>query len=108
MRLEVLGPLPVTRRRRAHARRSEAAAGTFHLLVNANELLPADELIERVWEDEPPDCGPRHDAQRHLAPPKDARVQYAFWDAMLRYIKRGPDSLDPILSGLDAAWPDGR
>jgi len=29
-----------------------------------------------------------------------------FWDAMIRYMKEGPDSLDSILAELDAAWPD--
>ena len=29
-----------------------------------------------------------------------------FWKAMMRYAAEGPDSLDAILSGLDAAWPD--
>ena len=30
-----------------------------------------------------------------------------FWDAMMRYVREGPESLDAILAGLDAAWPDG-
>ena len=29
-----------------------------------------------------------------------------FWDAMIRYMEEGPDSLDTILAELDAAWPD--
>jgi serine/threonine protein kinase/ABC-type glycerol-3-phosphate transport system substrate-binding protein len=29
-----------------------------------------------------------------------------FWDAMIRYIRQGPASLDGILAELDAAWPD--
>jgi DNA-binding SARP family transcriptional activator/class 3 adenylate cyclase len=29
-----------------------------------------------------------------------------FWDAMMRYVEEGPDSVDEILQGLDAAWPD--
>ena len=29
-----------------------------------------------------------------------------FWKAMMTYAERGPESLDSILSDLDAAWPD--
>jgi alpha-glucoside transport system substrate-binding protein len=29
-----------------------------------------------------------------------------FWDAMVDYVREGPDSLDRILAELDAAWPD--
>ena len=29
-----------------------------------------------------------------------------FWKAMMRYAAEGPDSLDSILTGLDAAWHD--
>jgi len=29
-----------------------------------------------------------------------------FWDAMVTYVAEGPDSLDRILTELDAAWPD--
>jgi serine/threonine protein kinase/ABC-type glycerol-3-phosphate transport system substrate-binding protein len=29
-----------------------------------------------------------------------------FWDAMMRYAREGPSSLDSILTELDAAWPD--
>jgi alpha-glucoside transport system substrate-binding protein len=29
-----------------------------------------------------------------------------FWDSMMRYAREGPQSLDAILSELDAAWPD--
>ena len=29
-----------------------------------------------------------------------------FWDAMVRYLREGPESLDRILAELDAAWPD--
>ena len=29
-----------------------------------------------------------------------------FWDAMMRYAREGPESLDSILSELDAAWPE--
>jgi DNA-binding SARP family transcriptional activator/ABC-type glycerol-3-phosphate transport system substrate-binding protein len=30
----------------------------------------------------------------------------AFFDAMVRYMSRGPESLDAILADLEAAWPD--
>jgi alpha-glucoside transport system substrate-binding protein len=29
-----------------------------------------------------------------------------FWDAMLRYLEEGSESLDEILADLEAAWPD--
>jgi DNA-binding SARP family transcriptional activator/class 3 adenylate cyclase/ABC-type glycerol-3-phosphate transport system substrate-binding protein len=29
-----------------------------------------------------------------------------FWAAMMQYVREGPDSLDEVLSELDAAWPD--
>jgi alpha-glucoside transport system substrate-binding protein len=29
-----------------------------------------------------------------------------FWDAMMRYVVEGPESLDEILAELDNAWPD--
>jgi hypothetical protein len=29
-----------------------------------------------------------------------------FFAAMIDYLQRGPSSLDAILAGLDAAWPD--
>jgi DNA-binding SARP family transcriptional activator/ABC-type glycerol-3-phosphate transport system substrate-binding protein len=29
-----------------------------------------------------------------------------FWHAMIRYLQQGPDSLDAILTDLEAAWPD--
>jgi serine/threonine protein kinase/ABC-type glycerol-3-phosphate transport system substrate-binding protein len=29
-----------------------------------------------------------------------------FWDAMIRYLREGPESLDGILAELDDAWPD--
>jgi len=32
---------------------------------------------------------------------------FGFWDAMIRYLEHGPDSLDAILADLEAAWPDG-
>jgi hypothetical protein len=28
-----------------------------------------------------------------------------FWSAMMTYVREGPESLDMILSELDAAWP---
>jgi serine/threonine protein kinase/ABC-type glycerol-3-phosphate transport system substrate-binding protein len=31
---------------------------------------------------------------------------YTFWNAMIRYIRQGPASLNGILAELDAAWPD--
>jgi DNA-binding SARP family transcriptional activator/ABC-type glycerol-3-phosphate transport system substrate-binding protein len=31
---------------------------------------------------------------------------FGFWDAMIRYLEQGPDSLDAILAELEAAWPD--
>ena len=39
-----------------------------------------------------------------LMPPEVGRN--AFWDAMIRYLEKGPDSLDAILADLEAAWPD--
>jgi alpha-glucoside transport system substrate-binding protein len=30
----------------------------------------------------------------------------AFWNAMIRYVSEGPESLDAVLADLDAAWPD--
>jgi alpha-glucoside transport system substrate-binding protein len=39
-----------------------------------------------------------------LMPPKVGRN--AFWDAMIRYMQTGPDSLDAILADLEAAWPN--
>ena len=32
--------------------------------------------------------------------------QDLFWNAMMRYAAQGPDSLDAILTELEAAWPD--
>jgi alpha-glucoside transport system substrate-binding protein len=32
--------------------------------------------------------------------------QGRFWRAMMTYLAEGPDSLDRILAGIDAAWPD--
>jgi hypothetical protein len=29
-----------------------------------------------------------------------------FWEAMMAYLAEGPESLDRILTELDAAWPD--
>jgi serine/threonine protein kinase/ABC-type glycerol-3-phosphate transport system substrate-binding protein len=31
---------------------------------------------------------------------------YPFWNAMIEYLTKGPGSLDRILAGLDAAWPE--
>ena len=30
-----------------------------------------------------------------------------FWDAMMEYVRKGPDGLNVILRRLDAAWPEG-
>jgi alpha-glucoside transport system substrate-binding protein len=30
-----------------------------------------------------------------------------FWDGMVDYIDGGPSSLDEILTGIEATWPDG-
>jgi alpha-glucoside transport system substrate-binding protein len=30
----------------------------------------------------------------------------AFWRGMVDYVDRGPASLDGILAGIDAAWPE--
>jgi DNA-binding SARP family transcriptional activator/ABC-type glycerol-3-phosphate transport system substrate-binding protein len=40
-----------------------------------------------------------------LMPP--AIGQDLFWDAMMTYLVEGPENLDELLAGLDAAWPDG-
>jgi alpha-glucoside transport system substrate-binding protein len=45
----------------------------------------------------------RFDASDLMPPPLGDRV---FWDAMMTYVDEGPDSLDQVLSDLDAAWPD--
>jgi serine/threonine protein kinase/DNA-binding SARP family transcriptional activator/ABC-type glycerol-3-phosphate transport system substrate-binding protein len=37
--------------------------------------------------------------------PPDVGME-AFFDAMVRYVSEGPDSLDSILADLEAAWPD--
>jgi hypothetical protein len=39
-----------------------------------------------------------------LMPPKVGTGP--FWNAMLRYLEKGPGSLDGILADLEAAWPD--
>jgi serine/threonine protein kinase/ABC-type glycerol-3-phosphate transport system substrate-binding protein len=39
-----------------------------------------------------------------LMPPKVGRN--AFWDAMIRYMQTGPNSLGAILADLEAAWPN--
>ena len=45
----------------------------------------------------------RFDASDLMPPPVGNDL---FWDAMMRYAREGPDSLDAILAELDAAWPD--
>jgi alpha-glucoside transport system substrate-binding protein len=45
----------------------------------------------------------RFDASDLMPPPIGDRV---FWNAMVRYFARGPESLDRVLAELDAAWPD--
>ena len=38
-----------------------------------------------------------------MPPPVGDQV---FFEAMMTYVREGPDSLDGILAELDAAWPD--
>jgi alpha-glucoside transport system substrate-binding protein len=45
----------------------------------------------------------RFDASDLMPPPVGNRV---FWDAMVTYFAEGPESLDRILTELDAAWPN--
>jgi serine/threonine protein kinase len=45
----------------------------------------------------------RYDGSDLMPPPIGDGM---FWHAMVRYLREGPDSLDAILSDLDAAWPD--
>ena len=45
----------------------------------------------------------RFDASDLMPPPVGNDL---FWDAMMRYSREGPGSLDEILNELDAAWPD--
>ncbi|HET6790575.1 MAG TPA: extracellular solute-binding protein [Actinomycetota bacterium] len=45
----------------------------------------------------------RFDASDMMPPPIGDDL---FWAAMMQYVREGPDSLDEILSDLDAAWPD--
>jgi serine/threonine protein kinase len=45
----------------------------------------------------------RFDASDLMPPPIGDDL---FWDAMMRYARQGPQSLDAILAKLDAAWPD--
>ncbi|HEX5937547.1 MAG TPA: extracellular solute-binding protein [Actinomycetota bacterium] len=45
----------------------------------------------------------RFDASDLMPPPIGDRL---FWDAMMRYVREGPESLDEVLAELDAAWPD--
>ena len=45
----------------------------------------------------------RFDASDLMPPPVGDQV---FLEAMMTYVREGPDSLDRILAELDAAWPD--
>ena len=45
----------------------------------------------------------RYDGSDLMPPPIGDGL---FWDAMIRYLDKGPDSLDAILAELEAAWPD--
>ncbi len=45
----------------------------------------------------------RFDASDLMPPEIGAEL---FWDAMMRYAAEGPESLDQILTELDAAWPE--
>jgi alpha-glucoside transport system substrate-binding protein len=45
----------------------------------------------------------RFDASDLMPPEIGAEL---FWDAMMRYAREGPQSIDAILAELDAAWPD--
>jgi DNA-binding SARP family transcriptional activator/ABC-type glycerol-3-phosphate transport system substrate-binding protein len=45
----------------------------------------------------------RFDASDLMPPPIGDGL---FWAAMMQYVREGPDSLDEVLSDLDAAWPD--
>jgi alpha-glucoside transport system substrate-binding protein len=45
----------------------------------------------------------RFDASDLMPRPMGDRL---FWDAMMKYVLEGPESLDGILKELDAAWPD--
>jgi DNA-binding SARP family transcriptional activator/ABC-type glycerol-3-phosphate transport system substrate-binding protein len=45
----------------------------------------------------------RFDASDLMPPPVGNDL---FWDAMMRYAREGPESLEAILAELDAAWPD--
>ncbi len=47
----------------------------------------------------------RYDGSDLMPPPIGNGM---FWDAMIRYVREGPGSLDAILADLDAAWPDDR
>jgi alpha-glucoside transport system substrate-binding protein len=53
----------------------------------------------------------RFDASDLMPPPiggPDEETEVGlFWNAMMRYAREGPSSLDAILAELDAAWPDG-
>jgi len=45
----------------------------------------------------------RFDASDLMPPPVGDQL---FFDAMMRYIREGPESLDGVLQELDDAWPD--
>jgi hypothetical protein len=67
-------------------------------------------LYDDPWEEQAKLLDAALDAERFrfdggdLMPP-DVGLD-AFFDAMLRYMSRGPESLDAILADLEAAWPD--
>ena len=69
MRFKVLGPLAADRTKRPISlggRSSELVLA--HLIVRANELVPADALIDQVWGEEPPEAarGTIHSYISHL------------------------------------------
>ena len=45
----------------------------------------------------------RFDASDLMPSPIGERV---FFEAIMRYVQEGPESLDEVLTDLDAAWPD--
>jgi DNA-binding SARP family transcriptional activator/ABC-type glycerol-3-phosphate transport system substrate-binding protein len=45
----------------------------------------------------------RFDASDLMPPPVGDQV---FFDAMMTYLDEGPESVDELLAGIDAAWPD--
>ena len=70
MRFKVLGPLQVdgSERARSPLGGPKQRAVLAHLLVRANELVPADTLIDQVWSGEPPEAarGTIHSYISHL------------------------------------------